>query len=343
MTRAAFYEGLSQFAVRDSTSNPPQTGEVQIEVAYTGLCGTDLHILHGAMDSRVSIPAVIGHEMSGFISSMGEGVQNWSPGELVTVMPLDWCGTCPACLAGHRHVCQKLNFVGIDSPGSLQQRWNVRAEWLVRVPKNLSARDAALAEPTAVAVHDVRRSGLRLGERALVIGGGPIGVLVAVTARAAGADVVVVEPDAFRRKVVESLSFPSVDPTTTVVPDFVDEWTSGGGADVVFEVSGSQPGLASAVASLGVRGRLVVVGIHPVPREISLHRVFWRELSIIGARVYERTDFEVALDLLAAGTIPAEALISRVMPLDSISDAFSAMESGGEVMKVLLDCQVTER
>ncbi len=341
MSRAAYYEGARQFKVQNTASTPPQAGEVQVEVAYTGLCGTDLHILHGAMDSRVSIPAVIGHEMSGFVAAVGEGVEGWSPGDLITVMPLDWCGTCPACLAGYRHICQRLNFVGIDSPGSLQQRWNVRAEWLVRVPANLSARGAALAEPTAVAVHDVRRAELRLGEQALVIGGGPIGVLVAITARAAGADVVVAEPDEFRRKVAESLFFPTVDPAAAVVSDYVEKWTGGAGADVVFEVSGSQPGLDSAIASLGVRGRMVVVGIHPVAREISLHRIFWRELSVVGARVYERTDFETALELLAAGTIPTDVLISRVVPLNLISDAFSAMEAGGEVMKILLDCQAT--
>jgi (R,R)-butanediol dehydrogenase/meso-butanediol dehydrogenase/diacetyl reductase len=339
MTRAAFYEGSRQFAVHESASAPPQAGEVQVEVAYTGLCGTDLHILHGAMDSRVSVPAVIGHEMSGFVSAVGDGVQGWGSGDLVTVMPLDWCGTCPACRAGHSHICQNLNFVGIDSPGSLQQRWNVRSDWLVRVPENLSARDAALAEPTAVAVHDVRRAGLRPGERTLVVGAGPIGVLVALAARAEGADVILVEPDAFRREVAESLSFTTLDPSAGAVPEYVEEWTAGAGAHLAFEVSGSQPGLDSALWALGVRGRLVVVGIHPVARELSLHRVFWRELSIIGARVYERTDFETALELLARGTIPADVLISRVLPLDAISDAFAAMESGGEVMKVLIDCQ----
>ena len=88
-----------------------------------GLCGTDLHILHGDMDSRVTIPAITRHEMSGTIAQVGDGVEGWAAGDPVTVMPLAWCGTCPACLAGNSHVCQRLNFVGIDSSGSLQSRW----------------------------------------------------------------------------------------------------------------------------------------------------------------------------------------------------------------------------
>ena len=152
--------------VRDVPHVEPEADEVQIDVAYTGLCGTDLHIFHGDMDARVSLPAIIGHEMSGTIRTVGDEVSGWHSGDTVTVMPLEWCGACPACLAGYSHVCERLKFVGIDSPGSLQDRWNIPASLLVRVPPALSLRDAALAEPTAVAVHDVRRASLAPGEKA---------------------------------------------------------------------------------------------------------------------------------------------------------------------------------
>ncbi len=96
------------------------TGAVHIDVAFTGIRDTDSHIVHGAMDRRVALPAVLGHEMSGTVCAVGRGVEGWSPGDRVTVMPLDWCGTCPACLAGSSYLCQQLNFLGIDSPGSMQ-------------------------------------------------------------------------------------------------------------------------------------------------------------------------------------------------------------------------------
>ena len=120
----------------------------------------------------------------------------------------------------------------------------------------------------------------------------------------------------------------------------VDEWTSGAGAAVAFEVSGSPAGVAMATQVLATRGRLVMVAIHPQPREVDLFRLFWRELSIIGARVYERRDVERAVDLLAQGAIPADELITRVVPIRQINEAFDALEGGGEV-KILVDCQGT--
>ena len=117
---AAAYEGEGRVAVRDVEQRDPGTGEVQLRVAYVGICGTDLHILDGEMDARVSVPAILGHEMSGTVAAVGPGVTDWAEGDEVVVVPLDWCGTCPACVRGHSHICYRLNFIGIDSPGAMQ-------------------------------------------------------------------------------------------------------------------------------------------------------------------------------------------------------------------------------
>jgi (R,R)-butanediol dehydrogenase / meso-butanediol dehydrogenase / diacetyl reductase len=337
--RAAAYVGDQTIRVEEREPVEPAPGQVRLDVAYVGICGTDLHIKHGAMDGRVTLPAVIGHEMSGTVAAVGEGVTAWSPGDRVTVMPLRWCGDCAACRAGHRHVCERLVFVGIDAPGALQQSWTIDQDLVVRLPEGLSLEHAALAEPLAVAVHDVRRSGLAAGGRALVVGGGPIGLLIALVAASEGVDVLVSEPNAFRRAIAEQLGIRAIDPVADDVTSAVDEWTDGAGVDVGFEVSGSVPGLATATHSLRVRGRLVVVAIHSRPAPIDLFRVFWRELELAGARVYERTDFERAVELLAAGAIPTAPLISAVVPLEQTADAFAALEGGGDVLKVLVDCR----
>lgn len=334
--RAAAYIGERTVEVTESVPTPPGAGEVQIDVAFTGLCGTDLHIIHGAMDARVTRPLTFGHEMSGTIAALGSGVEGWAVGDAVTVMPLIWDGTCPACLAGHSHICQNLVFVGIDSPGSLQQQWTVPASLLVPLPSSLSLRDAALAEPVAVAVHDVRRSELVAGDHVVVIGGGPIGVLIATVARHAGAVVAVIEPEAGRREEIAGLGFTVVDPMSQDQVAWVTEWTGGAGADVVFEVSGAAAAVKGATGLAKVRGTLVVVAIHPTPREIDLQRVFWRELRILGARVYERTDFERAVELLEQGVIPANTLISQVVPLDGIPPAITDLEQG-RALKILVD------
>jgi (R,R)-butanediol dehydrogenase/meso-butanediol dehydrogenase/diacetyl reductase len=334
--RTAVYTGDHTITTVEATPILPAPGEVQIEVAFTGLCGTDLHIIHGNMDARVTRPLAFGHEMSGTIAALGEGVVGWEVGDAVTVMPLVWDGTCAACRAGNSHICQNLVFVGIDSPGSLQELWTVPSDLLVRLPSGLSLEHAALAEPVAVAVHDVRRSELAPGDKVVVIGGGPIGVLIASVARHFGAEVAVIEPEPGRRAQINRLGFPTVDPRATDQVAWVEAWTGGAGADVVFEVSGAAAAVLGATALAKVRGTLVVVAIHPTPREIDLQRVFWRELRILGARVYQRTDFETAVELLAAGAIPADELISRVVPLTEIPPAVDDLENG-RALKVLVD------
>ncbi|MYS21179.1 2-desacetyl-2-hydroxyethyl bacteriochlorophyllide A dehydrogenase [Streptomyces sp. DvalAA-14] len=336
--RRVAYTAARTLVVEEAVPSPPAAGQVRVEVAYTGICGTDLHVYHGSMDSRVGPPAVIGHEMSGRIAEIGPGVTMWQPGDHVTVMPLSWCGDCPACRAGHTHICHQLVFLGLDAPGCLQTGWTVPAGTLVRLPEELRLDHAALVEPTAVAVHDVRRAEVSPGEKVLVVGGGPIGLLIAVVARRAGADVLLVEPDPYRRSVAGALGLANTAPGGEDLAQTVARWSDGAGAAAAFEVSGAAAGVTTAVDLLATRGRLIQVAIHPAPREVSLHRFFWRELTLIGARLYDREDFETAVRLLTEGAIPAATLITRIEPLDRAAAAFEALESGAGVMKVLIRC-----
>ena len=334
----AAYVGNRTIGLQEAAPIPPPHGHVRIRVAFVGLCGTDLHIVHGSMDRRVHIPLVFGHEMSGTIDALGEGVAGWSPGQKVTVMPLLWDGTCPACRAGNTHVCQNLTFIGIDSPGALQPLWNVPASTLVRLPADADLRNAALIEPVAVAVHDVRRGQVDSGDKVVVLGGGPIGLLIATVARHFGGDVRVVELDPTRRALATKLGFAALAPENANDSSWLDEWTAGAGADVVFEVSGAPAAVAASTALVKVRGTIVVVAIHPEPRPVDLQRIFWRELTIVGARVYQRSDFDTAIELIGAGVIPTGDLITRVVPLAQVQSALNDLEAG-RAMKVLVDVQ----
>ena len=332
----AAYVGDGQVRELEVEVAPPGPGQLQIAVAYCGLCGTDLHIVHGDMDARVQTPLVFGHEMSGTVAALGEGVTGWNIGDPLTVMPLVWDGTCAGCLDGNQHICQNLEFVGIDSPGALQERWNVPASIAVPLPAGLGLRAAALVEPVAVAVHDVRRSELQVGDRVVVLGGGPIGLLIGTVAREAGARVLVAEVDATRRGRIEALGFETVDPASSDVVSFVTDWTDGVGADVVFEVSGAAAAVRTLTTLPKVRGTIVVVAIHGAPREIDLQKVFWRELRLLGARVYRRSDVDRAAQLLADGVIPVDEIITGTVPLGRTGTAIDDL-TAGRAMKLLVD------
>ena len=168
-----------------------------------------------------------------------------------------------------------------------------------------------------------------------------IGILIACVARSAGADVLVLEVSDTRRAFAETLALRAVDPAAGDVQALIADWTDDAGADVAFEDSGAVAGLATAIESLAGRGRIVVVAIHSdAAAARPLPDVFWRELTLLGARVYERRDFEQAVKLLDAGAIPAEQLITSVEPLVDVAAAFAELESG-RAMKVLIDCRAS--
>lgn len=336
--RAATYVGDGNIEVFENPVTEPGSGEVRIRVAFCGICGTDLHILHGNMDHRVKVPQAVGHEMSGTVDAVGPDVTSVSPGDIVTVMPLDWCGECPACNAGHQHICQNLKFVGIETTGAMQQFWTVPAPLVIALPPGVALDHAALVEPLAVAAHDVRRSRLQAGETTLIIGGGPIGQLIALVAHQTGAKVILAEPNQTRREFAAKHGSIVVDPTSEDLAAIVHELTGGAGADVVFEVAGLAATALDAARHARTRGRVVMVAIHPQPVPIDLHRVFWRELEILGARVYEREDFEHAIALIAAKSVPADELISARVPLDRTLEAFESL-ANPLALKVLIDIQ----
>ena len=336
--KAAFYERNATIRIGASERIAPGPGQVQVQIAYSGICGTDLHIYHGKMDRRTGASQILGHEVSGVVSAVGPDVTAVVVGDPVTVMPLDWCGQCPACRAGHTHICQNLKFLGIDVPGGMQSYWTVPARVVVKLPANLSLRHAALIEPLAVAAHDVRMGGVSQGEFVVVLGGGPIGALEALVAKSRGATVVVSEINPFRLRLLQELGLEAVNPNETDLVALVEERTGGAGADVVFEVTAHPTGAAMMTKLARTRGRIVIVGIFSDPVPVDLFRLFWRELRIIGARVYEREDFEQAATLAASGQLPLDALISEVYPLDDLQRAFKQLEGGGAVMKILMRC-----
>ena len=335
--KAAIYQGDKTFATGESQPVKPAAGEVRLNVAYCGVCGTDVHIYHGVMDERVGPPKVIGHEVSAEVAELGEDVEGVSIGDRVAVRPLRFGEPVPFD-KGCPHVGRNLKFIGIDTPGGMQGSWTVPAYTLHKLPEGVSLVHGAMIEPVAVACHDVRLGEVEAGEHCVVIGGGPIGLLIALVAREKGARVLVSEVNRARLALAESLGLQTVNPREQDLAQEVAAWTGEAMADVVFEVSGAAAGVEAMTELPNVRGRIVIVAIHPQPKPVNLFRFFWSEIRIIGARLYEPEDFEEAIQLVADGKLPLDALITQVRQIEDTQQVFETIDANPEGMKYLIQC-----
>ena len=226
-----------------------------------------------------------------------------------------------------------------DSPGSFQSSWTVPAFTVHKLPPHLDLQIGALTEPLAVACHDVKMGEVKPGELAVVIGGGPIGMLVAMVARHAGARVIISEINEYRLHFARSIGFEAFSPIETDLAEWLRGQSNGSGADVVFEVSGSKAAAMAMTDLSAIRGRVVLVGVHTKPTEINLFQLFWKELKLIGARVYEPDDYQKAIELMASNALPLARMITEVQPLENVQQAFEKLEASPSAMKVLLDCR----
>lgn len=316
-----------------------EDGEALIRVRYCGICGSDIHVLHG-QHPTAKFPVIPGHEFVGeLVAAKGRGSEAFQPGDMVVAQPFFSCGNCEPCAKGHDNVCRDLHFMGAHCNGAFAEYVKVLTRKMYKIPADLDLRLAALTEPVAVAVHDVRRSGLQVGQNALIIGGGPIGMLIAMVARHAGArSVVISEINEFRRNFAEQHGFKTVNP---IAPDFdetVRAMTEGKGFDVCFEVSGSKPGISAAIQYAATGGMIMVIGMTKEPYPVDLSAMFARELRMQGVRIHDQYNFIGAVELLKSGALSEEfaSLISRVYPLAEVEDAFAFAQVPGDYFKVLV-------
>lgn len=331
--RVTEQKGLAQAEVAEPEPGP---GEVTVEVAFCGICGSDLHMLPSPV---VPPGAVMGHEFSGRVAAIGDGVEGWSPGDRVAVLPAQPCGECPSCLAGREHICAQALVRGHGlgaRPGAYAERVAAHAESLFALPDSISDEQGALVEPLAVGVHAVGLAEPEPGAPACVLGAGPIGVMCALALRAAGAErVVVVEPGDHRRARIERLGFAGVELEGAHAS--VPEALGGELPAAVFECAGHPQALGLALELVAPGGTVVACGVLEEPVAVNQLLLILKEARLLGAFAYRRRDFERAIELLAAGAIPSEELITEVAPLERAQELFEELgRPGTEQLKVLL-------
>jgi len=330
---AALWMATDEVRVAEVPVPQVPAGWALVRVAYNGICGTDLAILHGK-HPRATAPLIMGHEMSGWVEQAG--VTGPAAGTLVVVEPLISCGQCRSCQGGLTHVCRRLGLFGIDAPGAMAQFVALPPEVLHPVPDGVDPRMATLAEPLAVAVHAVDLSGMQPGDTVAVYGAGPIGVLTALVARHAGAGAVVItEPSPWRRQVAGELGFTVVAGGSSMAATLAP-LTDNEGADVTFDTA-AHPSVAAELAAVTrVRGRIVVVGVYKQPTALDLQSVCFKEQNIVGIRVYTSADVTRAIELIAAGALGLDRFPTKVFDLTDVAAAFDAATSGQDCLKVLL-------
>jgi 2-desacetyl-2-hydroxyethyl bacteriochlorophyllide A dehydrogenase len=333
--RASSYGGVGRFTTVEAPMPKPGAGEALLRVLRVGICGTDLHIFQGDLDHRVPKGGVIGHETFAQVVEAPAG-SGFKPGDRVVVDPVLSCQACRACRMGAYYLCRTLKVRGVDVAGGMQEYWAVPVSQLLHVPDSLGDDQAAVIEPLAVATHDVRRAQVKRGDKVFVFGGGPIGTLIALVSRGLGADVAVAEINPFRIGMLEDFGLTTVGPDIDV-DRFVETFTGGDGVDVAFEVTGNPKAVRAVTDVVRVWGTVCIVAIHAEPMAVNLYRMFERELTMQGARLYSRKDWEEAIQLAASGAVPLAPLVSRTIPLGALQEGMEQALAGGPVMKILVD------
>jgi L-iditol 2-dehydrogenase len=312
--------------------------EVVIRVKRIGICGSDLHVNHG-LHPFTSYPVVQGHEFSGVVEAVGEGVSGFRPGDKVTATPQIVCGTCRPCLRGDYHICDSLKVQGFQAPGCAQELFVTSAERTVRLPDQFTFEQGAMVEPTAVAVHAVSRAGAVSGRNVVVLGAGPIGNLVAQVARAAGATVLATDLSGFRLDVARQCGLPyTSNANQETLAEAVRHAFGGEGFDVALECVGIEATLSAAIDAIGKGGTIVVVGVFGERPRVAMGLVQDRELTLVGTLMYRYQDYERAVALMSSGDVVTSPLETKHFPFEQYADAYKFIDTHREeCMKVFVD------
>ena len=326
---------IDDIAVEQTESPTPAAGEVLVRSAVVGICGSDMHAAHGH-HPFVSLPMRPGHEVVGRVEQVGDGVEPGLVGTRVVVEPNLVCGICDQCRAGRYNICATLQVFGCQTAGGMADRFVIAADRVVPLPDDLDDDWASLVEPAATPVHAVRRAGDLRGRRVVVVGAGPIGLLVIQAARRAGAaTVVAADLVASKRSRAERLGADASFDAGAPDPAAAALAALGGPADVVFDCVSVEATVRLAIAVLTKGGVLMTVGVPSGPTRIDLDLVQDRELTLMGNLMYVREDVLEAIELLRAQPFALAEVVTATFDLEDAAAAFAAADDPEQV-KVLV-------
>lgn len=329
--RALVLKDFWQLAVEDTPAPAAGPTEVLIDVLATGICGSDFHGFSGE-NGRRQPGQVMGHETVGRVAALGSAVlPGLRIGDVVTVNPVLACGSCQACRAGMEQSCPTKRVIGVDASisSAFAEQLVAPASNVIALPATMPVEYGALVEPLAVGYHALRRGNCQQSDRVLVIGGGPIGQACMLAATRLGATAVVVsEPDAGRRALVERIGAGTVDPSGTSDLPAAVAAVLGGAPTLVIDAVGVTATLASAFACAALTSTIVLVGMGSPELQLPAFEVSTKERSVIGSFCYSATEFRETADWVGSAPTELAQLIQQRVALDQAQDAFAALAGG---------------
>lgn len=333
--KALVYKSPGKIAVEDIPVPSPKKGEVLVKVKKAGICGSDIGIIHG-VHPRVIPPLIPGHEFAGEVVQIIPGDKHgFCEGDRVTVFPLIFCGKCLPCQNNYPHVCQNLNLIGIDCPGGFGEYVTVPVKHLLKLPDDVDYLKGALIEPLAVGIHSVEMCKPEVNDLSVVMGAGPIGLMVAFSLRHHGYNnIIVTDINEKRLARARTMGFEAV--SSDNIMEFVMQRTSENGADIIYECAGAASAALMLNTILRPRGKAVIVSVHKKNPELNLRELNFKEPLIIGARVYTEANFREAVSVASA--LDENKIISQIFGVNDAVKAFEVFQNPEEdTCKVIIN------
>lgn len=337
--KAAVLEDIKKFKITEVEPPKPDNNKVIIDIIKTGICGSDIH----NWDAGEPKGLIMGHEFTGKVVDPGSRI-DLNIGDRVTALPISPCGHCEACETGNPQYCTETwtHAIGLslDNPGGLTNRIAVRPDMVLKLPDNVTDKEGAMIEPTAVGLHAVHLADIRVGNKVLVVGGGIIGLVSAMFAKLEGAEFVAIsETNEARGK-------------KSVKLKVADEWFNAkdenflknvfskvpGGFDIVIDCSGNTKAVESELMTVKPGGTIVLVGVSPKPIEFASVIAVMKELTIKGAIAYTKEEFKNCISLIANKKIDVMKFVDDIVPLEDTQKAYERLTSGSDdAVKIMVD------
>ncbi len=338
MMRAVALKGKREFEIKE-IEEPINDNDVIVKVLKAGICGSDLHYF----EIGDPIGLVMGHEFCGQVINPGNR-NDLKVGDRVTALPISPCLNCSACLSGNPQYCKstwtKAVGLSLDNPGALAEIIKVRSDMVLKVPDSVSDEEAAMVEPTAVALHGIHLADVKVGSKVLIIGGGIIGLMSAMFAKKEGASFVAVS-ETNKKRGEKAISLGVADKYYDATREgMINEVLAdtNGGFDIVIECCGNSSAVTSSLITVRPGGTVILVGVATGPISIPTVVAVMNELTVKGAIAYTKEEFKTCLDLIANKQIEVMKFVDDIVSYTEVQKAYERLTSGtDEAVKILVD------